>query len=229
MNIKKLIFKNIGLKLTAVVLAVIVWVMISGRERAYYDKTLSVPVEYFNVGDTIDVRNVRPDRVRLTIRGTSHQLAEVTPEDFKINIDLRDVTEGNHLKFTENYLQAPENIKVITIHNRTIEITIREFLKKEVPVRIRYRGSLPKGVELLERRIIPDKVKIFGLKTHIQNIRVVEGLEPVNLSEITATATIKMLLKQNPNIIHFVDTDVVDVVLTVESAEGAQNGKDTKK
>lgn len=217
MNIKKIFFNNLGLKVTALILAILVWVIISGKERAYSEKSFIVNVEYFNVGQNIDVRSVRPDKVRFTVRGTSKQLENIAPEDFDIRIDLKDVTEGTHLKFTENYLHSPEGIEVLTIQNRTIEITVKEFITKEVPVRVRYKGRFPKGVRLIDRRTVPEKVKIFGYKSQLEGITTVECSEFINLSDIYENKTIRLPLKKVPEILRFEEGDAVDVLVTVEN------------
>ena len=60
-NLKKLIVNNLGLKTGALVLAVLVWGIISGRERTFSEKTLKIPVEVFNVSDNAEVVSLRPD------------------------------------------------------------------------------------------------------------------------------------------------------------------------
>ena len=85
--------------------------MITGKERSYSERVLEVRVECLNVSDNIDVSSVKPEKVRLTVKGTSKELKKVAPEDFKIKIDLKDVTEGTRLNyFTEDYLQSPEEM-----------------------------------------------------------------------------------------------------------------------
>lgn len=229
MNIRKMFLNNLGLKVTAMFLAILVWVMISGKERAYSEKSFIVNVEYINVGQHIDVRSVRPDKVRFTVRGTSKELENIAPEDFKILIDLKDVTEGTHLKFTENYLQSPEGIEILAIHNRTVEITVREFMTREVPVRVRYKGRLPKGIRLLDRRPVPEKVKIFGYKSQVAGITTVEGTEFINLDEINENKSIRLPLKKVPEILRFADTDTVDVLVTVENLNKKKDEEDGTK
>ena len=150
MKIKKFVTNNFGLKVTALFLAFFVWAMITGKERSYSERVLEVRVECLNVSDNIDVSSVKPEKVRLTVKGTSKELKKITPEDFKIKIDLKDVTEGTRLNyFTEDYLQSPEEIQNMSVHPRMIEITVKEFITKEDFVWVKFKGRLKRGIRLI--------------------------------------------------------------------------------
>jgi YbbR domain-containing protein len=219
MQIKNFIFKNLGLRFVALMLAVLVWAMISGRERTYSEKTMDVNVEYYGIRENIDVRGVRPDKVRIKIRATSQQLNKITPEDFRIRINLQDVSEGVHNYWTENYLQIPEGIEIMSIQQKMIEVTVKEFMTREVFTRVRYKGMIKPGIRLVDRRVVPEKVKIFGYKSQIADLEEVEAAEWVNLSEIQESTVIKIPLKKQPEILKFEDTDVVEVRITVENLD----------
>ena len=219
MHIKNFIFKNLGLRFVALVLAILVWAMISGRERTYSEKTVDVNVEYYGIRENIDVRSVRPDKVRVKIRATSQQLNKITPEDFRIRINLQDVSEGVHNYWTENYLQIPEGIEIMSIQQKMIEVTVKEFMTREVLTRVRYKGKLKPGIRLVDRIVVPEKVKIFGYKSQIADLEEVEAAEWVDLSEIQESTVIKIPLKKQPEILKFEDTDVVEVRITVENLD----------
>jgi YbbR domain-containing protein len=222
-------FKNLGLRFVALMAAVLVWAMISGRERSYSEKTMDINVEYFGIQEKIDVRSVRPDKVRIKVRATSQQLNKITTDDFKIRINLQDVSEGTHNYWTENYLQFPEGIEIITIQQKMIEVTVKEFITREVPTRVRYKGRMKPGIRLIDRRLVPEKVKIFGYKSQITNIQEVEATEWVNLSEISESTVIKIPLKKQAEILKFEDTDVVEVHITVENMNKENKGKNENK
>jgi YbbR domain-containing protein len=217
MNIKKIFTGNIGLKTMALFLAFIVWAMITGKERSYSEQTLECSVEYFNMSKTIDVSSVKPEKARVTVRGTTKELAKLDPEDLKIKIDLKGVTEGPRLNyFTEDHLELPEGIQLLAAHPRMIEITVKEFDTKEVPVRVRYKGKIKNGVRLIDRRVVPEKVKIFGYKSQLDTITTIEGAEYVNLSDIEKSKSFKIPLKKEKEILRFEDTDTVEVFIEVE-------------
>jgi YbbR domain-containing protein len=232
MQIEKFIFKNVGLRSLALVLAILVWAMISGRERTYSEKTMDVNVEYYGIQENIDVRSVRPDKVRIKVRATSQQLNKITPEDFRIRINLQDVSEGTHNYWTENYLQSPEGIEgieIVAIQQRMIEVTVKEFMTREVLTRVRYKGRMKPGIRLVDRRLVPEKVKVFGYKSQIANLQEVEAVEWVNLSEIQENTVIKLPLKKEAEILKFEDTDTIEVHITVENMNKTKTENDKKK
>lgn len=224
MKYKKYIVNNLGLKAMALLLALFVWAMITGKERAYSERTLESRVEYINVAEHIDVRGVRPESVRLTIKGTSKDLERLTPSDFKVTVDLKDVTSATRLDvFAEDHLQPPEGIQVTAIYPRMIEITLREFMTKDVKVRIRYKGKMKKGVVLLSRKVTPETVKIFGYKSQIDGIDTVEGEDVIALEDIEESTTFKIPLKKERDILRFEDKSEVDVIITVDNRNKKQN------
>ena len=242
MNVKSFVTNNFGLKITALVLAFFVWAMVTGKERSFSEKTFDVNVEYFNMTENIDVSSVRPDKVRLVVKGTSKQMADLTPEDFKIKFDLKDITEATRLNFfTEDHLQFPEGydgLQLIAVHPRMIELTLKKFLTKFVEVKIRYIGKLKRGVLLHERKVVPEKVRITGYKSQIAEVKMVEGAEPIVLDDIEGNTSVRIPLKKGKEILRFEDTDTVEVFLTVENRnkkeredkrENGQSGEKDKK
>jgi YbbR domain-containing protein len=217
MTLKKLIFNNLGLKIFALLIAFSVWLAITGKQRGYLEKSMEIDVEYFNVSQNIDVRNVRPEKARITVRGTSKEISRMGPENFKLRIDLAGISEGTRISlFTEDYLQIPENTQIVSIHPKMIEITIEEFMSQEVPIRVLYKGRLPEGVRLVDRYITPEKVTIFGYKSQIMDIDIIYASQSVDLSEISGTRTIKIPLKKSEEIIRFEDTEEIEVTVVVE-------------
>lgn len=238
MKTKNIIFRNLGIKLVAIVLAILVWAMVAGKEHSLFEQSLDINVEYINASSNVDVSSVRPDKVRVVVRGTTKELQKLKAEDFQIKFDLKGITETTRLNyFTEDYLQYPENMKPISIHPRMIEITVKEFLTREVPIRVRYRGNLKPGIILQDRKLVPEKVKIFGYKSEISTIDEVIAAEWIILDNLDRSKVISLPLRKEKDILKFVDNvESVAVHITienrnenVESANEKQNGKQKDK
>ena len=217
MKIRKILFNNIGLKLTALLISLFVWIQITGKERLYVEQTLDIDVEYVNVSENIDVRLVRPEKVKIKVRGTSSEMKEVLSDQFKVRIDLKGIRESMRLNvFTEDYLITPEDAKVVSIHPKMIEMKVEEFMTKEVPIRVQFINSYNQNLKVKEVHFHPQKVKIFGYKSRIQSINTISTLEPVDRSRISETTTVKLDLKKREEILKFEDVESVEVTIVVE-------------
>jgi len=225
MNIKQIIFNDFGLKLTALLLAIVVWVTISGEARTFSEKTFEVNVEIFNVSQNVDVRSVNPEKVRVKVKGISTAVNNLTSEDFKIKIDLigtRKSTKLNRLAI--DFLEFPEDVKIESVYPQWLEITVEEFISKEVPVRILYEGRLKQGISVLEKRVVPDTVRIFGYKSEIDGITEVLGDESINRATLTESQTFTIPLRKTQKILRFEDIDRVKVsIVVVDKNEGKKN------
>ncbi len=215
-NLKKLILNNWGLKASALLLALLVWAVISGRERAYSEKTLKIPVEVFNVSENVEVANMRPEEVTVSLKGASKFVAAVTPESHAIKIDLKNIKESNKLNyFAEDYLEIPKEVQLVSIHPKMIEIFVEEFATREIPVKIRFHGRLPAPLRLKSAKVVPDRVTIIGYKSQINGIEVVLT-EEVDLDNIDRSQNRRIGLKQTRDILKFRDTRDVELQLEIE-------------
>jgi YbbR domain-containing protein len=215
-KMKKLLFNNWGLKTGAMLLAILVWAIISGRERTYSEKTLKIPVEVFNVSASVEVVNLRPEEVTVTLKGASKFVAAVSPESNPIKIDLKNIKESSKLNyFAEDYLELPKGVLLVSIHPKMIEVFVEEFAMREVPVKIRFRGRLPLNLKLKSAKVIPDRVTVMGYKSQINDIAVVLTDE-VDLDQVSASLSRRLALKQTRDILKFRDRPDVELQLEIE-------------
>ncbi len=216
-KLKKLFLNNWSLKASALVLAVLVWAVISGREKTYSEKTLKIPVEITNVSPNLEVVNLQPEEAHVSLKGSANLIAKMRPESMAIKIDLKNITESSKLNyFAEDYLEIPDGIQIISLHPKMIEVYVEEFDTKEIPVRIRFRGQLKKPLRLKEFQVIPDRVTIIGYKSQLSDITAV-FTEEVDLNDIKASQKRKVALKQARNILKFRDRRDVDLLLEIEN------------
>ena len=69
-KLKKLFLNNWGLKTSALLLAVLIWAIISGQEKTYSEKTLKIPIEIINVSPNVEVVNLQPEEARVSLKGS---------------------------------------------------------------------------------------------------------------------------------------------------------------
>jgi len=215
-KLRNLIFNNLGLKAGALVLAVLVWAIISGRERTFSEKTLKIPVEVTHVSENVEVVNLRPEEVTVSLKGPSKFVAAVSAESNPIKIDLKSIKESSKLNyFAEDYLEIPKEVQLVSIHPKMIEVYVEEFATREVPVKVRFRGRLPVQLRLRLAKVVPEQVTIMGYKSQINDIDVVLT-EEVDLGTVTHSEIRRIGLKQTRDILKFRDYRDVELQLEVE-------------
>jgi YbbR domain-containing protein len=216
-KLKKLFLNNWGLKTTALLLAVLVWAIISGREKTYSEKTLKIPIEIINVSANLEVVNLQPEEARVILKGSTNLIAKIRPESMAIKIDLKNISESSKLNyFAEDYLEIPADLQIISLHPKMIEVFVEEFDAKEIPVKIHFRGQLKEPLKMKGFKVIPERVTIIGYKSQLSNITSV-FTEEVNLNEIESSQKRKVALKQTRNILKFRDRRDVDLLLEIEN------------
>jgi len=217
-KLRKLFLNNWGLKTSALLLAVLVWAIISGREKADSERTLKIPIEVIHVSSNLEVVKIQPEEARILLKGSANLIAKIRPENLAIKIDLKNISESGKLNyFAEDYLEVPAGMQINSLHPKMIEVYVEEFDAKELPVKIRFRGQLPEPLRLKGYKSIPDRVTIIGYKSQLNGISVV-FTEEVDLDGVGASLTRAVALKQSKNILKFRDRRDVDVVLEIEPA-----------
>jgi YbbR domain-containing protein len=215
-NIKKLFTNNVGMKISALLLAILIWAILSGREKTFSEKSLKIPVEILHVSENVEVVSLRPEEVTISIKGPSEFVAVASAESRPIKIDLKDIKGSNRLNyFAEDYLELPKGVELVSIHPKMIEVYVEEFATKEVPVKINFRGRLRETLKLKEARVNPERVTIISYQSRISDINAV-WTEEVDLGAVSKGLTRRLALKQTRDILKFRDSRDVELQLEIE-------------
>jgi hypothetical protein len=114
---------NWDLRLLSLVLAVIVWVGVSGGRTA--EVKLTVPLELRNLPQGLSVAGAIPTEVAVTVVGPKILLLKLRSEKIIIPLDARGVGEGTVL-FTglEHRLRLPREATVTRLFPATVEVRL---------------------------------------------------------------------------------------------------------
>src|SRR5579872_4165243 len=130
----KLLTRNLGWKLLSLAIAVALWI-IAAREPEVAT-SLSVPIEFKNIPDDLDMGGTLPDRVRLEVRGSSVRLSRDNLADAAVILDLSDAHPGGR-----TYTIGPSNVSLpfgVTFYRAVpSQITLRfdQLVTRSVSIR----------------------------------------------------------------------------------------------
>ena len=172
-----LIFKNLGYKVFALFLAVVIWSLIQGEQILEDNREVIVNVEipkgYMIRGDVrrVILATVRGPRVLMTERTPLEAKVKVPPlkgSKYRVRVDKEDIKDW------DGRLQ-------ITIHDPYLTLYIDEEGSRMVPVRWEHQGTPAEGYFIKKKLLKPAAVKLTGLKGDLLKVREV-ATEPVDIS-----------------------------------------------
>lgn len=178
---KQLLTANLGWKLLSLVMAVALWLSVAREPEVA--TSLSVPVEFHNMRDDLDISGYLPDRVRVELRGPAGRLTRDNLSAVAAVLDLSDAQAGQRTyTIHARNLNLPTGVvfyravpSQVTLHFD--QLAIREIAIQPVFV------NQPPGYRIASQVFTPIKVRIRGPQDRVRLIQVVKT-DPVNLNGV---------------------------------------------
>ena len=161
--------ENLHIKVTAFLLAVLLWVVIVSTENRFYELPTEVPVQIFNQAETVALAGKVPG-VQLALRAADPLLvAKLSPQDFDAYIDLRDVGVG-HRKVPVSVTSKNPLVSIFKVEPREVEIDLEPVRKKLVRLTQKVSGAPAKGFRLESVALQPPVVNVSGAESILKKI-----------------------------------------------------------
>jgi hypothetical protein len=143
------LFDNLGLKLTALLLAVAVYL------NVYTDRSgtmlLSFPLEFADLPDSLSLSGPAPAVVQAELRGTFKQLISLRVKEPRLRIPMGGAAPGHFTRSlvpSDLPLPAGSSIAVENLVGpRVIEVDVDRRARRDVPVAFRVEGTPAAGYE----------------------------------------------------------------------------------
>ncbi|MCO4768789.1 MAG: hypothetical protein KDA24_02080 [Deltaproteobacteria bacterium] len=169
-RIRLMLTQNLGLKVLALVLAVLSFLYSHGEENE--EATFRVPVEYLFPADLVLMNDdPLPEQVVIVASGTRTALSRTQDLDLRYVVDLEEANSGTtEYSFRQPPSSFPERLRISTVSPAMIRFSFDEQDRRLVPVQIRVRGSLPAGFVETERSVVPAEVALAGAKSELAEL-----------------------------------------------------------
>ncbi|MEE2637687.1 MAG: CdaR family protein [Acidobacteriota bacterium] len=156
------LFQDLGLRLFAVALATVLWLMVSGDPIA--ERGLRVPIAFENLPESLEILTAPPDTVEVRLRGPSGTLRRLDSGDVVAFIDLRMERPGPRLfNMTADRIRAPLGVQVIQVLPSTVALTMEAMGgPRAIPVMPTIRGAPAAGFVVGSVRSEPAMVDVVG-------------------------------------------------------------------
>jgi hypothetical protein len=129
MNVREKLTHNLGLKLLAIALAVVLWCFVVGGREA--EREIAVPVRVINLAPGLALAGQPPDRLAVRVVGPEIILRRLHPDEMVVSLDMGQVKSGNvAFSALDQRIPLPAGIRVVRVSPATIELAVRTVADK---------------------------------------------------------------------------------------------------
>lgn len=157
-------FRNIGLKIAALVLGTLLWLIVSGHE---IERRVRVPVSYSSMPAGLEMMSEQDD-VSVHVRGTDTEVSGLGAGDLRVIVDLSDAHAGENLMLLQpDLVEAPLGIEVFRIEPGTVTVTLERAARKDVAVDPLLEGRPADGFVVGDVSVVPRTVAVIGPESRL--------------------------------------------------------------
>jgi YbbR domain-containing protein len=161
-------FRNIGLKLAAFGLAVLLWVTISGQQ---VERPVLVQLQFRNVPASLELASDTPRTVDVRVSGAAGLISALEPYQIVATIDLTDARPGVRVfPLTNEQISVPLGVEVKSVDPPTISLALERTATARVTVKPTIDGDPAPGFEVGTVTCQPRMVDVVGPESHLVDL-----------------------------------------------------------
>lgn len=177
-------FRQLGLKLLAVVLASVLWLTVAGEHVV--ERSVRVPLEFRNIPDALEIVGNAPDSVDVRLRGSSAVLSRVQTGEIMAVLDLATARAGSRLfHIRADEVRAPHGIEVTQVVPATLALELEKSARRQVPVVPAIEGDPAAGFVVGRVIAEPPTVEVVGPDSRVKQVAQATT-EPVSVENARA-------------------------------------------
>lgn len=172
-----LVRNNIGYKLLAILLALMLWYYVAGQRDPFVNRTFLRSVEPRGLSSELVLASPLPD-VRVTVRGMKSLIQNIRPDDVHVYVNIPRQEAGETLLPVR--VEVPLGIQVLGTDPERLRVDLDFYDEKSVPVRVLVRGEVDPGFAYQTPVAAPGTVTVRGpsrLLAKVQDVQAVLELK----------------------------------------------------
>lgn len=182
------ISRNLGLKFLALFLAVVLWFMAVGRERA--EVGLNVPLELVNFPPNLVVANQLPDGISVRIRGSVNLTRQVANRQLRFSLDLAGAKKGsNEFTLSPDSLKLPRGLEVTRLTPSTVAVELEGLETKNLSLLPVIKGEPVIGFTIEDITLEPKQVVVKGPSSLMNKVDIL-WTDPIDVTQLSKTTTV---------------------------------------
>jgi YbbR domain-containing protein len=209
---KQLFTRNLGWKLLSLLIAIGLWIAVAREPEVA--TSLSVPVDFRNMRDDLDIDGNLPDRVRLELRGPSGSLTRDNLSAVAVVLDLSDAHAGESTySIRGRNLNLPAGVVFYRAVPSQLTLRFEQLVYRDEPVQPVYT-NIPSGYRVLSQQFSPTQARIRGSRQRVEVIHMIRT-DPMDLSGVTGEQTLHTHLNVGDPLVRVIEAPA-DIAVRVK-------------
>ncbi len=205
--------RNLGWKFAAVAGSALLWFAINGANDL--TESVSVPVQYRNIPQNLDIGSDLIEQVHLILRGPSLLLSRASTSPSPVVIDLGDAKGPGERTFsiTAANVRLPGGVMLERALPGQIRLRMESRKKKFVQVHVRF-DHVPEGMQATLIEVNPAGLTIVGPENHVRLISDVET-DPVDVRTLDPGGRVQTTAYLSDPRVSFITTPIIAVRISL--------------
>ena len=212
-------FRNLGLKVLALGIALLVWFALSGQRRERIsERSYRIPLSLVNVPPQTMVASPLPGGVEVRVRGPFTALRQLQPERLEAVIDLLDARPGERVhRFAPEDINVPPEVEVLAIAPGEVRVVLDRIGERLLPIVPALSGETAPGAQVVDVIVDPRIARVVGPATSLEKMTGV-STEPISLGGRSSTFSTTTTALPNVPGVRVREGQVVDVTVRIGPA-----------
>lgn len=161
---------NLYIKLISLAVAILLWFALV--DAPVLTASISAPIELKNFPADLDVGSELPEQVQLQVQGPRDALAGNSFDRTAVVLDLEPMRSAGERTFdvTASIVGLPPRVELMRAIPFQLRVVLERHVRRTVPVRLRFSGTVPEGFRIAKHTINPDTLIISGPESQVKAV-----------------------------------------------------------
>jgi YbbR domain-containing protein len=185
--IRNFFINNWALKLTAIVLAFILWLALMPEEKILSERTITVPLETRNLSRDFELVEKPQSTVDVTFRAPNRLLNRISASDMSAVLSLEKATLSQEdYPLNPDIIVAPPDAKIVRVFPNKVHLKLERSKEDMMEVQPILIGKVKAGSKIDGVELVPSKVFVRGPESKFKTKEKIRT-SPVDVTDLDKT------------------------------------------
>ncbi len=159
--------KNLGFKISAILLATLMWVYVTASQNPLTEATYTIPVEQRNLAANLALLE-QNYQVQVRVQGNAAIINTLSTKNFEAYIDLNGVMAGEATLNIQ--VDMPDTVQLVSLSPESIDVTLEEVVEGVFPLELKTLGQTTEGYNLMDAVLTPSQITLAGPQDYMKQV-----------------------------------------------------------